>query len=51
MVVRGTRPLARLNISAVEANRVIADIDYDSLVAGARLRAGDRVILAKANMR
>lgn len=51
MVVRGSRPLARLNINAVETNRVIADIDYDSLVEGARLRAGDRVILAKPNMR
>ncbi|MGJ8671943.1 hypothetical protein [Rubritalea sp.] len=51
MVVRGTRPLARLNISAIEANRVIADIDLGSLVEGARLRAGDRVILARPNMR
>ncbi|MFC5051300.1 hypothetical protein ACFPK9_11845 [Rubritalea spongiae] len=51
MVVRGARPLARLNISAVEANRVIADIDYDSLADGARIRAGDRVILAKPNVR
>lgn len=51
IVVRGTQHLGRVNISAVEANRVIADIDYDSLVSGARVRAGDRVILAQANTR
>lgn len=51
IVVRGTQHLGRINISAVEPNRVIADIDYDSLVAGSRVRAGDRVILAKANSR
>lgn len=49
IIVRGAQHLGRLNISAVEANRVIADVDYDSLVAGSRVRAGDRVILAKAN--
>jgi len=48
IIVRGTQHIGRLNINAVEANRVIADIDLDSLVSGARVRAGDRVILAKA---
>ncbi|MFC4993043.1 hypothetical protein [Rubritalea tangerina] len=51
IIVRGAQHIGRLNINAVEANRVIADIDYDSLVAGARVRSGDRVILAKANSR
>ncbi|MEO1855837.1 MAG: hypothetical protein ABGY95_00530 [Rubritalea sp.] len=51
IIVRGAQHIGRLSINAVEANRVIADIDYDSLVAGARVRAGDRVILAKANSR
>lgn len=51
IIVRGERHLGRLNINAVEAGRVIADIDYDSLVSGARVRAGDRVILAKARTR
>lgn len=49
IVVRGGKHLGRLKINAVEPNRVIADIDYDSLVAGSRVRAGDRVILAKTN--
>ena len=51
IIVRGAQHIGRLDISAVEANRVIADIDFDSLVSGARVRAGDRVILAKANSR
>ena len=51
IIVRGAQHIGRLHINAVEANRVIADIDYDSLVSGARVRAGDRVILAKANSR
>ncbi len=49
LIVRGAQHLGRLNINSVEANHVIADIDFDSLVAGARIRPGDRVILAKAN--
>jgi uncharacterized protein (DUF3084 family) len=51
IIVRGAQHIGRVNINAVEANRVIADIDFDSLVSGARVRAGDRVILAKANSR
>ncbi len=51
IIVRGSQHIGRVNINAVEANRVIADIDFDSLVSGARVRAGDRVILAKANSR
>lgn len=51
IIVRGAQHIGRLSINAVEANRVIADIDYTSLVSGARVRAGDRVILAKANSR
>lgn len=47
IVVRGGKSLGRLSINAVEPNRVIADINYDSLAAGARVRAGDRVILAQ----
>lgn len=49
IVVRGGQHLGRLKISAIEPNRVIADVDYDSLVAGASVRAGDRVVLAKVN--
>lgn len=47
IVVRAGQSLGRLRINAVEPNRVIADINYDSLAAGARVRAGDRVILAQ----
>ena len=49
IIVRGAQHIGRININSVENNRVVADIDFDSLVSGARVRAGDRVILAKAN--
>jgi len=48
IVVRGANHVGRLRINAIEGDRVLADIDYDSLVQGLRIRAGDRVILAKA---
>ena len=51
VVVRGGKSLGRLKINAVEPNRVVADIDFDSLVAGSRVRAGDRVILAQTQSR
>lgn len=51
IVVRGGQSLARVNVSAVEPNRVIADIDADSLAAGVRVRSGDRVILAQVKSR
>jgi DNA repair exonuclease SbcCD ATPase subunit len=49
IIVRGAQHIGKLNIDAVEANRVIADIDIESLVSGASVRVGDQVILAKAN--
>jgi len=51
IVVRGSNHVGRLKINAIEANRVIADIDYDSVVPGFRIRTGDRVILAVENTR
>ena len=51
IIVRGAQHIGRIHINSVENNRVVADIDFDSLVSGARVRAGDRVILAKANSR
>lgn len=51
IVVRGSNHVGRLKINAIEPNRVIADIDYDSLAPGFRIRSGDRVILAVENTR
>ena len=47
IVVRGDKHVGRLNINAIEDGRILANIDYSSLVAGMRIRAGDRVILSK----
>jgi len=43
IVVRGTNHVGRLRVNAVEGGRVLADIDYDSLVQGLRIRAGDKL--------
>ncbi len=48
IVVRGHKHVGRLSINAIEDGRVLANIDYSSIVAGMRICAGDRVILSKA---
>jgi len=47
IVIRGDQHIGRLTINAIEKNRILADIDYKSLVPGLRIRPGDRVILSK----
>jgi len=49
VVIRGNKHIGRLNINAIEneAGRVLANIDYSSLVRGMRIRPGDRVILSE----
>lgn len=47
IVVRGDRHIGRLKDITLEKGRVLANIDYKSLVNGMRIRQGDRVILAK----
>lgn len=47
IVIRGDRHVGRLSINAIEQGRVLANIDYGSLVSGMRIRPGDRVILGK----
>ncbi len=49
VVVRGSKHIGRLNINAIEdeAGRVLANIDYSSLVKGMKIRPGDRVILSE----
>ena len=47
IVVRGDRHVGRLAINAIENGRVLANIDYGSLVAGMRIRPGDKVILGR----
>lgn len=49
VVVRGNKHIGRLNINAIEgeAGRVLANIDYSSLVKGMKIRPGDRVILSE----
>ena len=47
IVVRGDRHVGRLSINAIESGRVLANIDYNSLVSGMRIRPGDKVILGK----
>lgn len=51
IVVRGPHHIGRLKINSVEPNRIIADVDYSSLAEGARIRPGDKVILATARTR
>lgn len=50
VVIRGNQHIGRLTINAIEneGGRVLANIDYKSLVPGMRIRPGDRVILSKA---
>lgn len=48
IVVRGDRHVGRLSINAIEEGRVLANIDYGSIVSGLRIRPGDRVILSKS---
>jgi len=46
VVIRGNKHIGRLNINAIEGEgRVLANIDYRSLVPGMKIRPGDRVIL------
>jgi len=47
IVVRGDRHIGRLKDLTLEKGRVLANIDYKSLVNGMRIRQGDRVIYAK----
>jgi len=47
IVVRGDKHVGRLSINAIEEGRVLANINYGSLVSGMRIRPGDRVILGK----
>ncbi len=47
IVIRGDRHVGRLSINAIESGRVLANINYESLVSGMRIRPGDRVILSK----
>ena len=49
VVIRGNKHIGRLTINAIEneAGRVLANIDYSSLVRGMRIRPGDRVILSE----
>lgn len=51
IVVRGAQHVGRLKINSIEPNRIIADIDYESLAPGVRIQAGDKVILAVSNTR
>ncbi|MEI7908169.1 MAG: hypothetical protein WCK77_00905 [Verrucomicrobiota bacterium] len=46
LVKRDGRLIGRVRPSAIEPTQTIADIDLESLAAGVRLQAGDRVILA-----
>ena len=47
IVIRGSKHVGRLTINAIEKDRVLANIDYKSMVSGMRIRPGDRVILGK----
>lgn len=49
VVIRGNKHIGRLNINAIEgdAGRVLANIDFASIVSGMRIRPGDRVILSE----
>ena len=47
VVKRAGRAIAEIRPSSIEATQTIGEIDWDSLAPGVRLRAGDRVILAK----
>lgn len=49
IVVRGQQPLGRLSIDSIESGRVVANVIMSSMPAGARIRPGDRVILAEPN--
>jgi len=45
VVHRGNRFLGRLQISSLEPNQIVADIDKRTMASGIRLSPGDRVIL------
>ena len=47
VVIRGNKHIGRLTINAIEGGRILANIDYSSLVPGMRIRPGDRVILSQ----
>jgi len=48
IVIRGNKHIGRLSINAIEGEgRVLANIDYSSLVRGMKIRPGDRVILSE----
>lgn len=49
IVVRGAEPLGRLSVESVERGRILANVIMSSMPAGARIRPGDRVILAEPN--
>lgn len=47
LVKRDGRQIAEVEPSSIEASQTIAEIDYDTLDAGARIQPGDRVILSE----
>lgn len=49
LVQRSGRYIGRVTPSSIEPTQTIADIDFASVAAGARIQPGDRVILAKPN--
>lgn len=49
LVKRGGRYIGRVTPSSIEPTQTIAEIDFASVAAGARIQPGDRVILAKPN--
>lgn len=49
LVQRGGRYIGRITPSSIEPTQTIAEIDFASIAAGARIQPGDRVILAKPN--
>jgi len=49
LVQRDGRLVGRVTPSSIEPTQTIAEIDFNSLAAGARIQPGDRVILTKPN--
>ena len=47
IVKRGLGYIGKLKINAIEAGRIVADVDYKSMTAGMVVQPGDSVVLAK----
>lgn len=47
IIKRGMTYIGNLNINAIEGNRIVADIDYQSMTPGMVVQPGDHVILTK----